>query len=609
MDPEGVENRVSLQVIADHARALAFAVADGGRPGNDGRGSVLRRILRRAARHGRRLGFVQPFLADAADIVIDEMGGHYRELIDARDHIRRVIRQEEERFNETLDRGILKFEEFAAAAATRGDARILGTQAFQLHDTFGFPVDLTEVMAEEKGLQVDLEGFGKAMEEQRARARDAGPWNWVAGGEPGVDRPASAFVGYDAMEAACRMIGLRSLGGNRFEIMLDRTPFYAESGGQVGDRGEITGEGLRLRVVDTQPGSGGPVHVVELVEGSLDGGGLGDVVFFACVDEPTRRATMLNHTATHLLHAELRRVLGDHATQAGSLVSEEKLRFDFHHEGSLSKAEFDAVEQALNEQIGRDEAVKKHADIPIEEAREMGAVSMFGEKYGETVRVVEVEGLSMEFCGGTHLDHIGEIGLFRFTSQSAVGAGVRRVEAVTGAAALRLAQEEHQVVRALGELLSAQLAEIAGRVEALQADIKKLQRQLHEARKVGSGNVVVDLVGEATMVGDVRVVASRVNLDDRDALLQMADGLREKLGSGVGVLGGEVDGKVAFLCVVTDDLIQRGVKAGDVVKAVASVAGGSGGGKPHLAQAGGKDSGKIDEALSTVVSVVEAMLG
>ena len=618
MDRNDPEHRVSMQVIADHVRALAFSVADGGRPGNDGRGYVLRRILRRAARHGRRLGFHEPFLYRAAEVVIETMGGHYHELREAHDHIVRVIRTEEERFNETLDRGLARFDDFAAEARRRGDETILGAQAFQLHDTFGFPVDLTQVMADEKGLRVDSKGFEAAMQQQRERARASskfssaergGEWRWIGGGEPGADRPASEFVGYDRLEESSQIIGLRALGENRYELVLEQTPFYAESGGQVGDVGLIEApEGLRLRVLDTQPSPAGPVHVVELEMGSLEGEGLDELVLLATVDAKTRRATMLNHTATHLLHAELRRQLGTHATQAGSLVNAEKLRFDFHHEGALSKQQMADLEAAINVHIAADSAVTKHVDVPIAKAKAMGAVSMFGEKYGENVRVVEVPGLSIEFCGGTHLDRIGDIGMFRFTGQSAVGAGVRRVEAITGAAAVAAAAQEHAIVGELGERLSARPEELVARLESLQTELKRLQKQLSEARKVGSGNVIGELLEAAVSIGGAKLVVTRRDFDDRGALMQLADALRDRLGSGVAVLGGEVEGKVSFLCVVTDDLIARGVRAGDLVKEVAAVAGGSGGGKPHLAQAGGKDASKIDAALAMAETALRKRL-
>jgi len=610
------ENRISAQVIADHARALCFAVADGGRPGNDGRGYVLRRILRRAARHGRRLGFTEPFLYRAAEVVIGLLHGHYRELDDARDHILRTIRVEEERFNETLDRGLAKFAEFAEQAKRGGDGRIGGEQAFQLHDTYGFPLDLTQVMAEEEGLGVDEAGFDAAMQEQKDRARAAGkfrandkaePWTWFAG-EPGADRDPSEFVGYDTLETEARLTGIRHVGDGRWEVMLDRTPFYAESGGQVGDVGTLRGEGLRLRVVDTQSGSGGPVHTVEVEEGALDTDGLEAIPLTARVDGEARLATMRNHTATHLLHAELKRQLGDHATQAGSLVNPEKLRFDFHHDGALGRELLGRIESALNAQILADAEVAKHVDIPLERAREMGAVSMFGEKYGDTVRVVEVPGLSMEFCGGTHLDHVGQIGMLRITGESAVGAGVRRIEAVTGQAAVAAAGEEHRRLGDLAERLSAKPDQVVDRVESLQAEIKQLKKQLTEARKVQSGSAVDDILAASREVAGIKVVAHRFDTDDRGALMQMGDTLREKLGSGVAVLGGEVAGKVAFLVVVTDDLIQqRNLKAGDIVKGVSAVAGGSGGGRPHMAQAGGSDPARIDDALQAAASVVEEL--
>ncbi len=609
------EDRVSMQVIADHARAMAFAVADGGRPGNDGRGYVMRRILRRAARHGRRLGFREPFLYQVADQVIEVLGGHYTELARARDHVLRVIKLEEERFNETLDRGLARFDEFAELARERGDGVIEGEQAFRLHDTFGFPLDLTQVIAEEQSLTVDVQGFERAMEGQRSRARAASKfstagkgedWQWISGGEPGVDRPATRFVGYRALSIATHIIGKRKLENGEFELVLNATPFYAEGGGQVGDVGVIVGGSLRLTVLDTQPSHAGPVHRVRVESGDLTA--KPDAVV-ATVDQEARSSTMRNHTATHLLHAALHRHLGGHAQQAGSLVSPEKLRFDFHHDGAVGREVLDAIEREINMEILSDYSVTKHVDVPIEAAREMGAVSMFGEKYGDSVRVVQVHDLSMEFCGGTHCDHTGQIGSFRITNESAVGAGVRRIEAVTGLGAMQQTALERDVVRTVGERLSARSDEIEARVQGLQSEIKKLQSKLDDARKISAGGAVDDLLGSATEVDGVKVVACQVDVADRDALVQMGDALRSGLKSGVAVVGSVVDGKVAFLAVVTDDLIKgRGLRAGDIVKRVAKVAGGSGGGKPHLAQAGGKDPAKIPAAIAAVGSVVQELL-
>jgi len=606
------EQRVSMQVIADHIRALTFAVADGGRPGNDGRGYVLRRILRRAVRHGRNLGFGEPFLYRCADVVIEQMGDHYRELREAREHVQRVIRVEEERFLQTLDRGLQRFGEFADQAVERGDRRITGEQAFMLHDTYGFPVDLTAVMAEEQDLTVDTEGFAHEMEKQRERARAAGKfqagergeeWRWIDG-EPGADRASVRFVGYDTLRTEARILGVRPLDGDEYEVSIDPSPFYAESGGQVGDTGSIRGERLVLEVLDTQPGSGGPVTRVRLVEGSLERDDLGSLVVTAEVDTPKRVATMRNHTATHLLHAALHEHLGTHATQAGSLVNEQKLRFDFHHDGALGKEMLDTLEFEVNRQILRDFEVSKHVDVPIDDARAMGAIAMFGEKYGDTVRVVQVSDVSTEFCGGTHCDHTGQIGLFRITGESAVAAGVRRVEAVTGEAAVRLSQHEHAILRDLGERLSARPDEIETRVDSLQDEVKQLRVQLEEARKAQAGDVVGDLVAKADEVDGLKLVSARIDVPDRGALMNMADELRAKLGTGVGVLGTVLDGKGTLITVVTDDLVKDGLRAGDLIKPIAAVAGGGGGGKPHLAQAGAKQVDKLDDALAAARDVV-----
>jgi len=635
-DPGNEDDRVSMQVIADHVRALTFTVADGGRPGNDGRGYVLRRILRRAARHGRRLGFTEPFLYRAAELVIDMMGDHYRELIDARDHIVRVVRTEEERFNETLDRGLLLFEEAAARAAERfaedrgkgeggGSARgeggrdrpvISGEDAFKLHDTFGFPLDLTQVMAEEKGMTVDVEGFEKAMEEQRARARSASrfaasgqteAWTWLDG-EPGADRPAAAFVGYERLATNCRLLGARKVGTDQWEVVIDPSPFYAESGGQVGDTGWIEGEGLRLEVFDTQPSPAGPVCRIRVAGGDFDPSRLAGLTLRAWVDAERRVAIMRNHTATHLLHRALRGHLGEHATQAGSLVAPDRLRFDFHYDRALGKELLDAIEREVNQRILEDRPVAKHVDLPIDQARKMGAVAIFGEKYGETVRVVQVDDYSIEFCGGTHCDRTGQIGLMKIVAESAVASGVRRIEALTGEKALESFAADRDIVRTLGEELSARPEDVASRVHALRDELKQVQHELSRARRDQAGEAAGALLEHPVEVDGIRVIAAQVEVPEREALLQMGDTLREKLGSGVAVLAAELQGKVAFLAVVTDDLIQeRGLKAGDLVKKVAAIAGGGGGGRPHLAQAGGKDPAKIPEAIAAVASIVKEL--
>ncbi|RKZ17616.1 alanine--tRNA ligase [bacterium] len=613
-DASDPEQRVSMQVIADHVRALVFAVADGGRPGNDGRDYVLRRILRRAAFHGRQLGFTEPFLHRCTEVVIEIMSDHYAELGSAKEHLQRVIRIEEERFNETLDRGLQRFGEFADEARTRGDKQITGQQAFMLHDTFGFPLDLTEVMAEEGQLSVDAAGFSEHMEEQRARARAAGKfraadrgeeWNWFAG-EPGADRDAVRFVGYESLQVECTALGTRELGAGEFEISLDPTPFYAESGGQVGDRGEIAGQGLSLEVLDTQPGGGGPVSRVRLLEGKLED--LEGAELVATVDSDKRRATVRNHTATHLVHAVLHDQLGSHATQAGSLVNEEKLRFDFHHDSALGRELLDSIESEVNRQVLDDCEVHRHVDVPIDEARKMGAVAMFGEKYGDTVRVIEVPGHSTEFCGGTHCERTGQIGMIRITGESAVGAGIRRIEAVTGQVAINLAQADHGLVRDLAERLSARPDELVTRLQSLQDELKSLRGDLQDARREQAGDEVAGLVSSAELVGEVRFVARLVQVADRNGLMDMADELREGLKSGVGVLAAAVDGKGVLLVVVTDDLIGKGVKAGDLVKELAAIAGGTGGGRPHLAQAGTREIDKLDDAIAAARDVVAARL-
>jgi alanyl-tRNA synthetase len=516
-----------------------------------------------------------------AERVIEMMGGHFHELVEAREHVLRVILREEERFNETLDRGLSRFAEFEAAARERGDLRLRGEDAFVLHDTFGFPLDLTQVMAEEKGLEVDESGFQAAMDAQRQRSREGSrfaaddrgaAWRWFAG-EPGADRAAARFSGYDGIENDCILLGVRPLDDELWEVVVDPSPFYAESGGQVGDGGRIEGKGLQLEVMDTQASGAGPVCTVRVLEGDLEAEGLDALQLRATVDASKRLDTMRNHTATHLLHRALRERLGSHATQAGSMVAPDRLRFDFHSDHGLSREELDLIERDVNQKILEDRPVAKHVDVPLEEAREMGAVAMFGEKYGDKVRVIAVDEYSVEFCGGTHCDHTGQIGLFRITGESAVQAGVRRIEAVTGAHALESFVRDRDIVRELGDELSARTEELPQRIQALKAELKSTQHELTQTRRAAAGDQATEILDSVQDVDGIRLIARQVEVAERDDLLQMGDTLRAKLGSGAAVLATEVEGKVAFLAVVTDDLIrERGLKAGELVKIPEAIA-------------------------------------
>ncbi|MDE2743756.1 MAG: alanine--tRNA ligase [Gemmatimonadota bacterium] len=598
----GGEHRVPMQVIADHVRALSFTMADGAMPSNEGRGYVLRRILRRAARYARQLDQHDPVIHQLVGTLGETMGHVFPEIVARQDHIARVIHSEEENFGRTLDRGLDIFARFAAKG------QITGGDAFQLYDTYGFPLDLTELMAREQEIPlVEREQFDHALESQRQRARQAtrAQFSAAEGVGDALEEGHSLFVGYDEVETDAQVVHAEGGEDSRVWLVLDRTPFYAEAGGQVGDRGWVEGNGFVVEVEDAQKARGGIVHRGRLVEGET-GALTGAVV--ARVDRQARMDAERNHTATHLLHESLRRTLGDHVGQMGSLVAPDRLRFDFSHFAAVEPEQLREIEERVNEQIRADLEVSAFQE-ELEKAKAMGAQALFGEKYEDQVRVVRIGDFSLELCGGTHVRSTGEIGAFDLLSESGIAAGVRRSEALTGEGAERAARQRRQVLVDLGTRLNAGPEEIADKIEALLGRNRQLERTLDELRRRVAALETSDLSNGAREVEGVTVVARRTEAEDVPNLRAMADGLRESLGSGVGVLGADIGGKVSFIAVVTDDLIKsRGLKAGDIVRGVAQLAGGSGGGKPHLAQAGGRDPGKLDEALEQVAHIVEQQL-
>ena len=598
----GGEHRIPMQVVADHVRALSFAMADGAMPANDGRGYVLRRILRRAARYARQLDQHGPFIHQLVGTLSETMGHVFPEVAARRDHIAGVIRAEEESFGKTLDRGLDIFARFAAKG------QITGTDVFHLYDTYGFPQDLTELMAREQGIPVqEPEGYDRALSAQQQRSRQATRTQFSATEGVGdtLAEDHSLFVGYDELEVEAQVVHAEGGADGRVWLVLDRTPFYAEAGGQVGDRGRIEGEGFVVEVEDVQKARGGIVHKGCLVEGEAVAL-TGDVE--ARVNRQARIDAERNHTATHLLHESLRRTLGDHVGQMGSLVATDRLRFDFSHFAAVAPEQLREIEERVNEQIRADLAVSTFLK-ELEKAKAMGAQALFGEKYEAQVRVVQVGDFSLELCGGTHVRSTGEIGAFDLVAESGIAAGVRRSEALTGAGAERVAHQRRQVLADLGSLLNAAPEALADKVETLLGRNRQLERTLAELRRRVAALETSELSSGAHQVQGVAVVARRTQAEDVPSLRAMADGLRESLGSGVGVLGADIGGKVSFIAVVTDDLIKgRGLKAGDIVRGVAQLAGGSGGGKAHLAQAGGRDPGKLDSALEQVAHVVEQQL-
>jgi len=596
------EHRVPMQVISDHVRALSFTIADGAMPSNEGRGYVLRRILRRASRYARQLEQHEPFIHQLVGVICETMGHAFPELVSKREHIDLVIRSEEEGFGKTLDRGLDIFARFASKG------QITGSDAFQLYDTYGFPLDLTELMAREQGVPVvEPEAFDFELEAQRTRARQATGSKFKAteGVGDAVEGEHSLFVGYDELQVEAKVVNAETDEEGQLRLYLDRTPFYAESGGQVGDCGRIEGDGFAIAVESVQKARGGIVHIGRLTEGEFEAveGGVA-----ARVDRVARDDIARNHTATHLLHESLRQTLGEHVGQMGSLVMTGRLRFDFSHFAALEPEQLREIEERVNEQIRADLEVSTFEE-ELKKAKEMGAQALFSEKYADRVRVVRIGDFSLELCGGTHVRATGEIGSFDLLSESGIAAGTRRSEALTGAGAERALRQRRELLGTLGTRLNSAPEELADKIEALLGRNRDLQGALDELRRKVAGLEAGDMSSAAQEVDGIKVVAQRSEVDDVSGLRTMADGLRDSLGSGVGVLGADIAGKVSFIAIVTDDLIGgRGLKAGDIVREVAKIAGGSGGGKAHQAQAGGRDPGKIDEALAAVVGIVERQL-
>ena len=595
--PEAWEDGLPFRVLADHARAVAFMLADGVFPSNEGRGYVLRRILRRAGRYAWLLGRREPTLDALVEVVVDEMSGTYPELEARRDHLARTTRAEEERFLATIDAGMSRFEEVAPEG---GSGTISGADAFKLYDTYGFPLDLTELMAAERGYDVDRPGFDRELEAQRERSREARVTDGAAAGDHasveivGGDAE-QRFVGYDELRVETPVLGYQA-EGDRVRLVLERNPFYLESGGQVSDRGTIRGEGWEGRVERVLENDTGDV----VVEARLTSGSPPDAVdtVLAEVAERARHDTERNHTATHLLHAALRDVLGDHVQQAGSLVAPDRLRFDFSHSGPLTPETRREIERQVNEAIWANSPIEIDYR-PYREALEEGAMALFGEKYGDEVRVVAVPGVSLELCGGCHVRTTGQIGQFRIVGETGVAAGIRRIEAVTGRHAWRLALEAEEELRELAASLGVSRRDLGRRVDALRDEVERLEAAVAEQRGAEAADEAERLVEAAEeLPGGGRLVRSRVTVADGSDLGEFGDRLRARLNSGAAIVHvAQPSGKEAFLGVVTDDWIARGLKAGDLVRTASKATGSGGGGRPHLAQGGVGDPEKVDAAL------------
>ncbi|AEM50863.1 alanine--tRNA ligase [Stenotrophomonas maltophilia] len=605
-----LENK-SLRVIADHIRACSFLIVDGVLPSNEGRGYVLRRIIRRALRHGWMLGVRQPFFSKLVPTLVEQMGEAYPELPAAVDTVTRALQAEEERFAETLDAGMKIFEDVAGKAS---NGVIPGVDAFRLYDTYGFPLDLTQDIARERDLTVDIAGFDAAMEQQRETARAAGKF----GG--GVTLPAelvatlspTVFLGYDRLQAdGLSVLALLKDGrpvqsadaGDAVIVITNQTPFYAESGGQVGDTGVLTGNGVRLVVEDTQKFAGQfHGHVGTLSEGGLK---VGDVLS-GQVDGERRGATILNHSATHLLHAALREVLGTHVQQKGSLVAPDRLRFDFSHFQPISAEELAVIERKVNQQVRANNAAEVHT-MAMQEALDFGAMALFGEKYGEHVRVLKMGDYSTELCGGTHVNRTGDIGLFKITSEGGVSAGVRRIEAVTGQGALDYVDAEEARLAEAADLLGGSAADVVEKIRALGQRQKQLERELDAVKAKVAAGATADLSGQAVEVAGVKVLAARLEGFDAKALRDAMDRLKQQLGNAVIVLAGAQDGKAALVAGVNGSAMGK-VKAGELLSHIAGQIGGKGGGRPDLAQGGGEDGPALATALAAVVEWVSPRL-
>ncbi len=609
-------NERAMRVVAEHGRAIAFLIADGVVPSNEGRGYVLRRILRRAVLFGKKLGFDEPFLSEIAKVVIEQMGWLYPELATSKDYIINTIDLEESRFDQTLNTGMRLLDEIMAQTKASGLAILPGEQAFRLYDTYGFPKEITSEIAAEHGLSMDLEGFGREMERQRERARAAQKFDRGQSEESAivVRYPPVRFVGYDKLSHASKIAVLLVSGQQvltasqwqEVEVTLYETPFYGEMGGQVGDIGEIKGPQGRVIIINAvRQADDLVVHLGRVDEGRVS---VGEEVM-AKVDFERRLDIARNHTATHLLQAALRHVLGDQVRQAGSLVAPDHFRFDFTHLIALSKEELSAVQRVVNENIRRNLPVSSRV-ADYSQAMAEGALAFFGEKYGDEVRMLEIKGsdssarISAELCGGTHVRSTGEIGFFHITSERSIGSGMRRIEGVTGRGVEALIGERLAALEAVAGQLETSPSEVGERLAMLIADFdaeRKRARGLESRLLRGTAE---SLLREVRQVDGVNVLAARVSASNMELLRQMGDWLKDKLGSAVIVLGVVLEGNPRFLAMVTPDLVARGIHAGDIVKQVAQVTGGGGGGKADIGQAGGKDKSKIDEALRLVPKLI-----
>jgi alanyl-tRNA synthetase len=614
----GVEYKtdVSLRIITDHTRSVTFLVSDGVIPSNEGRGYVLRRILRRAARHGKLLGIEKPFLNELCDVVIENFKGAYPELEERRDYIKKVIKVEEERFDETIDQGIGILGEYIKTLKSEGGNILGGDKAFKLYDTYGFPIELTQEILEEQQIAIDMEGFEREMKSQREKARAAREETNYMGRELDVFSTLQGdiqteFKGYESLTAQGKILVIvkkdeiieEAHEGDEVSVIVDNTAFYAEMGGQLGDMGLLEGDNFKLQVKDCKKSPNGKLlHIGTVIEGTMKNGAAATTK----VDKSRRMDIERNHTATHLLHSALKKVVGSHVEQAGSLVSPDRLRFDFTHFEGISSDDLRKVEDLVNEEIMEALSVET-VETGIDEARKMGATALFGEKYGEVVRVVKAGDFSIELCGGTHVHNTSNIGMFKIISEAGVAAGVRRIEAVTGKGALKYVDKLEDTLKEASAALKTTSKDLVRRAESMAQELKDKEKEIENMKSKLAAGAAEDLINSARDIKGVKVVTSVIDLDV-DALRNLGDRLRDKMGKSVLVLASTKDDKITFISMASKDAIAQGAHAGNIIREVAKIAGGGGGGRPDMAQAGGKNKDKVSEALEAVNGLLEGML-
>ncbi len=611
------ERGFPFRVVADHSRACTFLIADGVLPSNEGRGYVLRRILRRAVRLGKALGIERPFLYEMVSVVVQIMGQAYPEIAEKQDYVSQVIKSEEERFHETLHDGMRIAGEMIKRVRQSGGSQLSGQDAFVLYDTYGFPLDLTEDIAEENDMTVDRAGFEAAMQEQRDRARAARQETGMLSGqeiyaEIGQKMGVTEFVGYDKESVKANVVALivdqevvyEAHEGQKVEIILDKTPFYAESGGQTGDTGYISKAGTVIKITDTKKSFNGLyIHLGEVLQGTISFGDFVD----AKIDGERRKRIARNHSSTHLLHKALKEIVGEHVNQAGSLVEPDRLRFDFTHFQPVSHEDIKTIELKVNKVILANLPVDVKVTT-LEEAKKSGATALFGEKYGDQVRVVTMGDYSSELCGGTHIRSTAEAGIMKILSESGIGAGLRRIEAVTGDGVLQYIAEKEILLEDASATLKTSSHELVRRAEGIMRELREREREVEALQAKLANYESAGIMDQVREIKGIRVLAAKVSVPDMEALRNMGDTLKEKLSSGVVILGAVNEGKVNFIVMATKDTLEKGVHAGNIVKEVAKAAGGGGGGRPDMAQAGGKNPEKITEALEKGVEVLETQI-